>query len=410
MFVAPQVDDVVVGLGAALGRARYEVIIVAPMPDGDLPVHLPLARRLEPLRVGDQDVEIYDGMLPGGHAEVFLARTDDVCGTALALALAYDRWPQVLHAFGAPTWRVLALATSTGDRPAPVTIASIGRLDPSGPDPSAFIARATALVAPSASYAAAVCTPDVGGDLAPALASARDRLRDVPNGLDTVRWNARFDPDIAARFGPDDQTGKAACKAALQEAADLPRRPDVPLIAIGGALASDAVRALVHSTDELGPVRAQLLFHGDGDDRDAAAASALATRHPTRIAVVRECDSRTQRRVAAGADFYLLPDDFDPTAPSQLRCARYGAVPMVGATSGLTDHLVDYDPKSGTGNAILFEDATAHALVSAIRRAERAFAGDEFSALVARVMAFDLSWSAVARQYAAMYDDLMSAR
>jgi starch synthase len=172
----------------------------------------------------------------------------------------------------------------------------------------------------------------------------------------------------------------------------------------GFALLSEAV-------DELAKLDAQFVFLGKGERRFEGLLDSLARRYPARFAVSFEYNEPLAHRIEAGADFFLMPSQFEPCGLNQMYSHRYGTVPIVRATGGLDDTVVDYDERTRTGTGFKFADYTAAALVSAIKRAVTLYRQrDALDQLSARIMRLDHSWSASARRTLNLYEKLTSQR
>jgi len=365
--------DAASGLAAALGR-ELDVTVVSALPDGVDPLRHGLAKRLTPLAVDGDAVDVYDGALPAGFARLAAVEcggSDELlCRTALAYAAEPSRWPAIVHAFDARVAGVVALAAARTDpspgMPAPATVLSVH--DAAGGDElRAAIAAADRIVTPS---------PRWGDDLtagAP-LAAATDKLRGIAGGIDVSRWNPRFDPALPARFDAADRFGKAACKTALQRALGLPRRPRVPLVGVLDDVA---------------------------DDIDAAGVQLAVDRSSS--------DAILAHRIVGGADFLWIPSPMDPDRPNRLYCMRYGTIPIVPRAGGVGETVVDFDEATATGSAIVYDDGDPDAIRAALARAARVYASPAMQPLIDRAMAFDLSWTSAARHYTDVYRELLPA-
>ena len=114
--------------------------------------------------------------------------------------------------------------------------------------------------------------------------------------------------------------------------------------------------------------------------------------------------------VQAAADMTLVPSRFEPCGLTQLYAMRYGAIPIVRATGGLVDTVVDTTPDTlaaGTASGFVFEAYDALALEHAVHRALEAHADKHlWQGLVQRVMRQHWSWDSSARDYLAVYERL----
>jgi starch synthase len=241
------------------------------------------------------------------------------------------------------------------------------------------------------------------------LRARADRLTGILNGADYEVWSPERDRYLAATYSAEDLRGKRACKAALQRELGLPLLPTTPLCGTISRLVEqkglDLVAAALPSLLE---EDVQYVVLGSGDAAIENTLTELAKRHPKKLAVRIAYDEALAHRIEAGCDLYVMPSRFEPCGLNQLYSLRYGTPPIVSATGGLDDTIVEHEPRSRTGTGFKLEAITALALAQAWRRALSAYRRpDEFSALVRRAMAQDFSWAASARAYADLYHALV---
>jgi starch synthase len=282
-----------------------------------------------------------------------------------------------------------------------------GRLNPL----KAGIVSADALVAVSPTYAKQIQV-DHGFGLEPVLRMRSERLVGILNGIDAV-WDPRSDPHLPAHFGPDDLTGKARCKAALQREAGLPQRPDVPLLALISRLdPQKGIDLLEEVVPWLMRQDVQLVLLGSGAERYEASFRRWTREWPDRVAAKVGFDEPLSHRMEAGADLFLMPSRFEPCGLNQMYSMRYGTVPVVHATGGLADTVVTVDPSRGDGTGWAFREFTPEAFVQALSFALITFR--QFPAAWRRIqevgMTTDFSWNASAALYERVYERVLDWR
>lgn len=269
---------------------------------------------------------------------------------------------------------------------------------------------ADAVTTVSPRYAAEIRTPEHGLGLDGVLRARGAAVRGILNGIDAEEWDPATDPHLPAHYGLTDMSGKKLCREALQAELGLERRPEPALMGIvsrlvepkGFDLLADVIPALAGSGE------AQFAVLGDGEPRLAELFHDLAARFPGRVAVRTGLDEQLAHRIQAGADVLLVPSRFEPCGLTQLYALRYGTVPVVHATGGLDDTVVEWDPVRGTGTGFKFSPHTADAFMAAIRRALAARREPlAWSHLVANGMVQDFTWERAAREYVALYRELV---
>ena len=257
----------------------------------------------------------------------------------------------------------------------------------------------------SPGFAAESLTTEFGAGVDDVLRSLGDRYLGIINGIDTELWNPATDAELAARYSAADLSGKAACRAAL--CAELELDPKGPLLAMVSRLDPQKGFDLVAAAArDLLADGARICVLGTGDQRLISELAELAASDAgrARLAVVARFDRGLARRMYAGADAFLMPSRFEPCGTGQMIALRYGTVPIVRATGGLRDTVIDADanPEAGTGFA--FDAAQPVAFVDACRRAMAALRdAPRWQQIQQRGMRVDFSWRGPARDYVAAY-------
>ena len=247
---------------------------------------------------------------------------------------------------------------------------------------------------------------DVGGfGLQHSFRALGDRLVGIRNGIDVDKWDPAYDRDIAARFTPDDLSGKVKNKAALQETWGLPRRPDVPVFGMSARLVAQKGLDQIVASHSLRQLDAQFLFLGAGEAQFESALRQLAARYPARIAINTAFTDELEHQLLAGADFLMMPSQYEPCGLTQMRAQLYGALPVARRVGGLADTIED----GVTG--ILYEAYSPDAFDHAVQRAVTLYQDRPwFTELAKGAMRKEFSWRQPAEAYAAVYQRALAAR
>ncbi|MBI2780971.1 MAG: glycogen synthase [Chloroflexi bacterium] len=268
----------------------------------------------------------------------------------------------------------------------------------------------------SPGFAAEALGPDMGMGLDPALRARGDRFFGILNGLDTDLWDPATDPALAAPYSRADRSGKAACRTALLEEIGLDPTDARPVLAMVGRLdRQKGFDLLAEAAPALLDLGLRLAVLGTGNYEVVAPLRAVAesAAGAGRIALMERFDRDLARRLYAGADGVLMPSRFEPCGTGQMVGLRYGTPPIVHATGGLRDTVIDVDAHPATGTGFAFESATAAALVDACARFLTRFTarGPAWEALLHRGMAVDFDWrTASAPDYLAAYQRAIALR
>ncbi|MDQ6618179.1 MAG: glycogen synthase GlgA [Pseudomonadota bacterium] len=270
------------------------------------------------------------------------------------------------------------------------------------------------LVTVSPTYAREIQTDAGGQGLGGLLRARGSDLVGILNGIDTAAWNPATDPLIAHTYDVASIARKSVNKLALQRRLGLELGEQQMLLGVVSRLAHqkgiDWLLDIVPALLEL-PVGIAVL--GSGEKKLETELITLASRHPGRIGVVIGFDEALAHLIEAGADAFLMPSRYEPCGLNQMYSLRYGTPPVVRATGGLADTVVDCTEanlRAGTANGFSFERPSAQALLASISRAVEVWrTPNVWRALQRRGMAQDHSWTASARRYLSVYDSAVEA-
>ena len=256
----------------------------------------------------------------------------------------------------------------------------------------------------SPTYAAEIQTPEYGYNLDGLLRSRTGKLSGILNGIDYTVWNPAKDPNIAATYTKSTLDRKTDNKASLQKEVGLPVSPTAPLIGIVSRVTEQkGFSLLIPAIPDILRLGAQIVLLGTGEKVYEEPLERLSATKAGVVAYLKY-DEVLAHRIYAGSDFFLMPSKFEPCGLGQMISLRYGTIPIVRATGGLSDTVGDVaaDPKGGNG--FLFSKFSGPELLDAISRAVAFYRkGRGWRALQQRAMATDLSWAASAKAYAAVY-------
>ena len=271
---------------------------------------------------------------------------------------------------------------------------------------------ADAITTVSPTYAQEIQTDAGGMGLGGLLRGRKDRLVGILNGIDTELWDPASDAFIDSNYDSDRIEAKAANKAALRQELGLDARDDVPLLGVVSRLTEQkGLDLLPLIADELAAIPVQLAILGNGEPALELQLLKLVQQYPGMFATTIGFDEKLAHRIEAGADMFLMPSRFEPCGLNQIYSLRYGTPPIVRATGGLADTVVDCNKatlRSGGANGFVFQEATAEQLLATVRRAVNAWRDPAlWRRLQRHGMSADFSWQKSARKYMGVYDGLV---
>lgn len=265
---------------------------------------------------------------------------------------------------------------------------------------------ADAITTVSPTYAREIQTPEFGEGLDGVLRERSYALQGILNGIDVAGFDPATDKRIAANYTVDDRSGKAVCKAKLQEELGLEVRDDRPLMVMVTRLTRQKGMDLVmYALDRIlsGGVQVAVLGTGDRDYEDGL--RYFQDKYPGTMAARIEFDPALSQRMYAAADMFLMPSKFEPCGLSQIIAMRYGTLPIVRETGGLKDTVQPYNEFTGEGTGFSFSNFNGDEMGDAVFRAARLFWDNReaWNQLVTQAMSQDFSWTRSADKYLDLY-------
>ncbi len=265
---------------------------------------------------------------------------------------------------------------------------------------------ADAITTVSPTYANEIQTPEFGEGLDGVLRERSYALQGILNGIDVARFDPATDKRIAANYTVEDRSGKAVCKAKLQEELGLEVRDDRPLMVMVTRLTRQkGIDLVMYALDRIlaGGVQVAVLGTGDRDYEDGL--RYFQDKYPGTMAARIEFDPALSQRMYAAADMFLMPSKFEPCGLSQIIAMRYGTLPIVRETGGLKDTVIPYNEFTGEGTGFSFSNFNGDEMGDAVFRAARLFWDnrDAWNQLVTQAMSQDFSWTRSADKYLDLY-------
>lgn len=271
---------------------------------------------------------------------------------------------------------------------------------------------ADVLTTVSPRYAKEITTEEFGCGLDGLLRERQESLVGILNGVDYEEWNSCADPYLKHPYSAGDLTGKAANKADLQAEFGLPMAPGVPLFgSIGRMVEQKGVDIMLDALEEMLSTNIQFVQIGSGPAAFQRAFLDLARKFPERASVRIGFEEGVSHHIEAGCDFFLMPSRFEPCGLNQMYSLRYGTIPVVRATGGLDDTVIDPKEDIERANGIKFQEYSSQALAKGIRKAVALYEVPELlHRFRANAMAADFSWDRTSAEFLKVYEEALGLK
>jgi len=237
------------------------------------------------------------------------------------------------------------------------------------------------------------------------------RLVGILHGADYARWDPASDPLLPVQYNASALWGKQVCRDALLAQMNLAPAPNGPVFGMVTRVVEEkGFEILMPLLDRLLSDDVRLIILGEGDPAYETALAVAARKFPAKFAYQKSYDERLAHRIEAGMDITLIPSRFEPAGLSAMYSLKYGALPVARATGGIQEIIEDYDRTTDSGYGFLCYEYSTDAFWDSIKRAREVFRDRAvWTVLIARAMARDFSWDALAQRYEQVYAELVGS-
>jgi starch synthase len=241
------------------------------------------------------------------------------------------------------------------------------------------------------------------------LLTRKDNFSGILNGIDKWSWNPATDSNLAMKFENNFAEFKKANKKALLKKYQLAFKEDVPLIGMISRLDEvKGIQLLIDAFDDIMNENVNLVMLGDGQSDFKVQLKNLEKQYSKKFSIKFIHDEKLAHLIEAGTDFFLIPSLHEPCGLNAMYSLKYGSIPIVRKTGGLTDNVKDHDPKTKKGNGFVFNDANAQDLANAVKRAVELFKKPEdLEKLATKNMEQSYSWDDKVKEYGKIYHSLI---
>ncbi len=258
----------------------------------------------------------------------------------------------------------------------------------------------------SKGYAKEMLTKEHGCGLEGLLKLRKGDIYGIINGVDYSQWNPETDKFIKTHYDKKFLQNKAGCKQDLLEQTKLDVPLNAPLLGVIGRLAHQkGIDIIADSMKDIIELGCNLIILGAGDEKYQKLLTALAEKYPKNLSVRIAFDNPLAHKIEAGCDMFLMPSRYEPCGLNQMYSLKYGTIPVVRATGGLDDTIIDYTQNPKDGNGFKFKGANPKDFLSALKRAVSVYKNrGDWQKLMIRAMGFDFSWKNSAQEYIELYE------
>lgn len=268
----------------------------------------------------------------------------------------------------------------------------------------------------SPSYAKEIQTEEFGFGLQGLLAKRGDEIQGILNGIEMDEWNPATDPYLIKKYTASRIAGKKEVKKSLQKTLGLKIDAGAPLLGVVSRLTyQKGLDLLLPDIQRFLNEGCQLALLGSGETGLETAFSALAHDNPGKMSVTIGYNEPLSHQIMAGCDMFIMPSRFEPCGLNQMYGLAYGTLPIVNATGGLADSIIDTSAvtlKNKTANGFVMADTSSGALLAAVERALDIYKEDPktWRKIQKNGMTQNLSWDHSAVEYLDLYSKTIQNR
>jgi len=269
------------------------------------------------------------------------------------------------------------------------------------------IIYADAVSTVSETYSREMLTPEYGEGLDNLLMELRSKLFGIVNGIDYAEFNPQTDKFLAKNYSTSSLRNRAQNKIALQKEFGLLEDSDIPVLAYEGRLDSQKGLDLIFAIlwPLLRDFDVQFVQVGGGSGHYVEILKKLKLAFPKKVGIHPVPNFTLPRLIFSGADMMLMPSKFEPCGIVQLEAMRYGCIPIVRATGGLGDTVINFDPDTNNGNGFVFKNYDKWQFFAQVVRALETYRHKNvWKRLQMNAMKSDFSWENSAVKYLKFYE------
>ena len=261
----------------------------------------------------------------------------------------------------------------------------------------------------SKTYAEEIKTLAYGYGLDGVLKENEHKFVGILNGIDFDANDPKNDSRLVVNYDVTTMDRKKDNKLALQKQLGLEER-DVPMISIISRLADQkGFDIILPIAEQILNSDIQFVLLGTGERKYEDFFRKLQWKYSGKLSTNIIFDDTLAQRIYASSDIFLMPSIFEPCGLGQMFSLRYGTIPVVRKTGGLSDTVKHFNEKSCEGNGFVFEHVSSQGLKWALNEALNLYSKDKtlWKKLVTNAMNSDNSWKNSGECYATLYEKML---
>jgi starch synthase len=256
----------------------------------------------------------------------------------------------------------------------------------------------------SKTYAQEITTYLGSHGISDVINQAPHKVTGVLNGCDYTQWDPATDDLLPANYSVGEMKGKAVCKQALQKVAKLPQIKSIPLIGmVCRATKQKGFDFIMPIIEDVLKHKVQFVIMGTGDANIVRQLHEISNKHPEQFHFLEAFKPELSHLIEAGADFFLMPSEFEPCGLNQMYSLAYGTLPIVRHVGGLADTVIDISKENANGFS--FDKPSESELLSTIRNALLTYhdSPSKIKKMVEVGMETRFTWQTAAKNYEEVY-------
>ncbi|MDR0926274.1 MAG: glycogen synthase [Ignavibacteria bacterium] len=253
----------------------------------------------------------------------------------------------------------------------------------------------------SPTYSREIRSPYFGEGLHDVLNARGGDLVGILNGIDYAEWNPKTDKKLPINYDANTLDKKKKLKSKFLAEHGITGKDHLPLIGIISRLTEQKGIDLIINVleDYLWNDRFVFALIGSGEAHYQNYFNYIKHKYPNSSIVYIGYNEALSHYLYGASDFLLIPSRFEPCGLTQMYAMKYGTLPLVRATGGLSDTVREFIPSEKQGNGFVFWNYNAGDFQFALNRSATIYYSSDMDIARNNAMAEDFSSNKCAEKY-----------